>query len=78
MKLGNDSTLGEEAQLDKHFQARLETASVDSPTAQLAELTETQYLKTKDLLFEMGFKKDIILLEQAMRKSQMLKNSMRI
>ena len=33
MKLGNDSTLGEEAQLDKHFQARLETASVDSPTA---------------------------------------------
>ena len=33
MKLGNDSPLGEEAQLDKHFQARLETASVDSPTS---------------------------------------------
>ena len=68
-KIGNNSTLGEEAHLDKDYKIRMETATVESPSVQIAEFTESKYLRAKELLFEMGFKKDIVLVEQAMRKS---------
>jgi hypothetical protein len=78
LKITSENTLGEEFLLDRKFSQRKESAFVESPKALLIEITLTDFLKVKEIMYEMGLKKDYLMLESLMRRNFTIKKNLRV
>jgi hypothetical protein len=76
--LSEENTLGEEVILDRRFKTRKESAFVEGSIAYLIEITADKFFKIKELLYEIGLKKDFLMLESILRRNFMQKKSLRL
>jgi hypothetical protein len=77
-KITEENTLGEESLLDKKYFGRMESAFVESQNALLIEVTIDSFMKIKELLYEIGLKKDFLMIESILRRNFVLKKNSRL
>ena len=77
-RVTEENTLGEEAILDKRYTYRKESTFVESLESYLFELSPENFIKIKEMLYEMGLKKDFLMIESTLRRNFMLKKNFRL
>jgi hypothetical protein len=78
LKISLDNTLGEESFLDKKNSLRKESAFVESENALLIELSTLEFQRVKEVIYELGLKKDFLMLESIMRRNFVNKKNNRL
>ena len=74
-KVTETSTLGEEILLDRIVKKRRESAFAETEKVTTMEIKRNSYIRIKEMLFEMGLRKDFLTLEKIMRRSLFLKRN---
>lgn len=74
-KVTESNTLGEEIILDRKARRRRESAFAETGNIHTMEVKRNQYTRIKEMLFEMGLRKDFLTLEKLMQKSLFLKRN---
>ena len=74
-KVTHTNTLGEEIILDRRAQKRRESAFAETEKVDTMEVKRNSYIRIKEMLFEMGLRKDFLALEALMRRSYFLKKN---
>jgi hypothetical protein len=69
------NTIGEEIILDRVYKKRRESAVAESEKVITMEVKRNSYIRIKEMLFEMGLRKDLLTLETIMRRSLFLKRN---
>ncbi len=64
----SSETFGEEAIINQKYRGRTESAFVEQSTVRVLELRKSQFMKLRQVLYQMGLKTDFLYLEAVMRK----------